>query len=166
MRQKLTPPDQATFHQAAIPSGPHSQHPWWCRKYDAIASLCLSLHKGHLENPLAESPCSITDRLIEVRDPSTLGLMAAHESPSYSGSLLVPVFGDGGVTTSCSGSIGNPALVNGGCTNDALVSSTGKLFQSTYEAVEGPGAGCCTCSAWYSLIWLISFVRDAGGRST
>src|SRR6266576_6259687 len=76
MRQELTPPDQATFHPTATPSGPHSQHPWWCRKYDAIPSLCLSPHRWQLE----DHPCSMTDGLSEVRDLSILGLVAAHET--------------------------------------------------------------------------------------
>jgi hypothetical protein len=43
-----------------------------------IPSLCPSLHRWQLEDPLAESPCSVTDGLS--RDLSTLGLMAAHET--------------------------------------------------------------------------------------
>jgi hypothetical protein len=83
MRQKLTPSDQATFRQAAIPSGPHSQHPWWCQKHDTIASLFLSLHRWQLEDLPAESPRpvnppSMTDGLSDVRD---LGLVAAQEPP-------------------------------------------------------------------------------------
>src|SRR6267154_2416452 len=74
-------PDQATFHQAATPSpsGPHSQHPWRCRNYDAIPSLCLSMHRGprrQLQDPLVESPCQclMAVGLSEVRDLlATLG---------------------------------------------------------------------------------------------
>jgi hypothetical protein len=79
-RQKLTPPDQATFQRAATPSRPHSQHPWRCRKYDRITSLCLSLHRWRqLEDRLvAESPRSMTDASSGVRD---LGLVATQKPP-------------------------------------------------------------------------------------
>jgi hypothetical protein len=79
MRQKLTPPaDQVTFQEVATPSGPHSQHPWRCRKYDATPSLCLSLHGWHLEDLPAERPRPTTDGLSEVRH---LGLVTAREPP-------------------------------------------------------------------------------------
>src|ERR1700755_993161 len=51
---------------------PHSRHPWrW--KYDAVPSLCLLLHKEHLEDSLAEGPCSMIDGLRKGRDLPTLG---------------------------------------------------------------------------------------------
>ena len=71
------------FPQAATPSRPHSQHPWRFRKYDAIPSMCLSPYRWQqLEDPFAESPCSMTDGLVvrEVRDPSTLGLMSVYKT--------------------------------------------------------------------------------------
>ena len=60
-REELTLLDQATFHQAATPSRPHSQHCWWCQKYDAaIPSLCLSVRRQQLEDLLAESGLAMT----------------------------------------------------------------------------------------------------------
>ena len=63
-RQRLTLPDLATSRRTATPSGPHSQHRWRCRKYDATPSLCLSLHRWRqLEDLPAESPRSTTAAL-------------------------------------------------------------------------------------------------------
>ena len=84
-------PDQATFQQAATRSGPHSQHPWRCRKHDAIPSLCLSLRTRQLEDLPAESTRSMANGLAqEPHHPWALSvslgstMVNAHSSKSSS----------------------------------------------------------------------------------
>jgi hypothetical protein len=55
----------------------------------------------------------------------------------FSGSFGNPKFGDGGAATSCSCSVGNLALVDGGCTTDT---GTGSSVWSKSESVGGPGS--------------------------
>ena len=69
--------------QAATLTGPHSQHLQSCWEYDSIPSPRLSLRRWQPIDSSAESPCSTTGGPNEVRDLSTLGLVASLAPPHH-----------------------------------------------------------------------------------
>jgi hypothetical protein len=94
-------PGSSDVSPVATPSGPHSQHPWQCQKYDATPSFCLSLHRGQLGDPPAESSRSTADGLSKVQDlgsvvtphlgdlSTTLGSAMVDLSPPRARALVV-----------------------------------------------------------------------------
>src|SRR6266852_3912300 len=67
-------------HRPQIPLGRTLNISCGAGNTNAIPSLCLLMHRWQLEDPPAEIP---TDGLSEVRDLSTLGLVAGLEPPHH-----------------------------------------------------------------------------------